>query len=72
MQQSVIEDILMNNVSVGEQIKFTEEYKKRFDKAYDFYEQLCAMLNDEQNKVLEYFVEAKMGETAEGELIHFK
>lgn len=72
MQKSIIEEIFMNNESLCEQIKLTEEYKKRFDEAYDFYEQLCALLSDEQNKILENFVEAKMGESAEGELIHFK
>ena len=72
MEKSIIEEIYFNNLSLGEQIVLSGQYKKISDEAYKYYKQLNDMLNDEQKKIFENFANSEMGVCAEGELLHFK
>lgn len=72
MQNSIIEDIFFNSVSLSERIELSKEYKKVSDKSYEIYTKLIGLLNDEQKKLLEDFADNEMGVCAEGEILYFK
>ena len=72
MKKSIIEEIYLSSESLNERIPFSEENKKISAEAYKFYNQLTGILNDEQKKIFENFVDLEMGACAESELMHFK
>lgn len=72
MKKSIIEEIYLDNQSLSEKVKPSEEYKKVSDESYGFYEQLNKILNDEQKEIFEKFANSEMGVCAEAELMHFK
>ena len=72
MIKSIIEEIYLDNQSISEKIKPSEEYKKVLDEAHKLYAKLKALLNDEQKELFESFTEAHIGVCAESEFTHFK
>ena len=72
MEKSIIEEIYMNNESFGKRVVFNEQYKKLSDKALKCYNQFTAILNDEQKKLFEKFLDLEMDACGESEFLHFK
>jgi len=72
MKKSIIEEICFNNESLIEQVMLSEEYKNLSDNALKFYTQLNGVLNDEQKKIFNDFIDSEMGVCAEGESLFFK
>ena len=72
MLKSIIKEIHTDNQCISEQIVLSERYKKISDEALKFYNQLSALLNDDQKIIFEKYVDSEMGICAEGELLHFK
>lgn len=72
LKDSIVREIFMNNVDLGERIGFNEDYKKLSDKAFKLFNKLIGALNDEQKKAFDNFLNAEMDSNAEGEFLHFK
>ncbi len=72
MQKSIIEEICFQNESLIEQVVLSEEYKNLSHNAHKFYIQLNEVLNDEQKKIFNNFIDSEMGVCAEGESLYFK
>ncbi|MDE7165177.1 MAG: hypothetical protein K2O04_07150 [Clostridiales bacterium] len=61
----------MNNVILRKRV-FSEEHEKFSDKAYKLYEQLIDILNDEQIKVYNEYVDAEIKASSEAETVYFR
>lgn len=72
MENSIIEEILLNNERVGKKVVFSEEYKKKADQAYKLYMQLLDILNDEQKNTFKEYVDTNTAACSEADTAHFK
>lgn len=71
MNKSVIDEICLNNAILRKR-SFSKEYEKLSDEANKLYVQLTDILNDEQNKIFNRYIDMQMCACAEDELVHFK
>ena len=71
MNKSIIDEICLNNAILRKQ-SFSNEYEKLSDEVYKLYVQLTDILNDEQKKIFNQYVDTKMCACAEDELVHFR
>lgn len=72
MENSIIDEFLLNNERAGKKVVFSEEDKKQADKAYKLYMQLLDILNDEQKKIFKEYVDTEMAAGSEADTAHFK
>ena len=71
MEHSVI-DYLLHNDDTHEAIKYSKEYKKVSDTRYKIYNELMAMLTEEQKEKLDKFVNLEIDEFALSNEAYFK
>ena len=71
MNKSIIDEICLNNAILRKQ-SFSNEYEKLSDEVYKLYVQLTDILNDEQKKIFNQYVDTQMCACAEDELVHFR
>lgn len=71
MNKSIIEEICLNNTSLRERA-FSDEYKKLSDETDKLYKQLIDILNDEQKKIFNEFIDLGIGVCGEMEFLRFK
>ncbi|MDE7405770.1 MAG: hypothetical protein K2M89_02715 [Clostridiales bacterium] len=72
MENSIIDECLLNNERLGKKVVFSEEYKKKADKAHKLYMQLFDILNDEQKKIFKEYVDTATAVCSEADTAHFK
>ena len=71
MKKSIIDEICLNNTILRKR-SFSKEYEELSDEAYKLYVQLTDILNDEQKKIFNQYIDTHMCACAEDELVHFK
>ena len=71
MNKSIIDEICLNNTILRKR-SFSKEYEELSDEAYKLYVQLTDILNDEQNKIFNRYIDTQTCACAEDELVHFK
>lgn len=72
MENSIIDEFLLNNKRLCKQVVCSEEYKKKADKAHKLYMQLLDILNDEQKKIFREYADANVAVCSEADTAHFK
>lgn len=72
MFDTVIEELFYDNEGFAGKIRPSEAFKEVSNKAYELYEKLRKVLNEEQKKILDEFADEEMGVTAEASFTHFK
>ena len=72
MEKSIVERICYDCESLSEHIVLSDEYKRLTKEALEFYNRLNNLLNDEQKKIFEDFVDSEIQVRAEHSLLHFK
>lgn len=72
MENSIMDEFLLNNERLGKKVVFSEEYKKKADKAHKLYMQLLDILNDEQKKIFKEYVDTRAAVCSEEDTAHFK
>ena len=69
MNKPIIEEIYL---SLIEKVPMSAEYEKATGEVYKFYEQLNGVLNDEQKKIFEDYVNSEIEVCSQGESLYFK
>lgn len=72
MENSIVEEILLNNERLGKKVVFSEEYTKKAEEAHKLYMQLLDILNDEQETIFKKYIDTVTAACSEADTAHFR